>query len=231
VAAVYWHHAVQVCFVCQCFATHCDRLPAAVNVVCWLSQLLHTLQVLHNAGRVHRDIRPDNLVFVKDSHNPATLRLLVIDWAYSCPRNSEELYNGATHFVSPAVAKHLLDRQLSAACRTFVFTAGDDLYSWLLVCVWMHALHHLTYVFATLEREYRHDPILARKQRAIGQVFNRYLESSMWRPLRDAVLRHMGNDRRASSRGEMLAVDYRDLYELINIARQEDFEFHAGMNG
>jgi serine/threonine protein kinase len=229
VAAVYWHHAVQVCFVC--FATHCDRLPAAVNVVCWLSQLLHTLQVLHNAGRVHRDIRPDNLVFVKDSHNPATLRLLVIDWAYSCPRNSEELYNGATHFVSPAVAKHLLDRQLSAACRTFVFTAGDDLYSWLLVCVWMHALHHLTYVFATLEREYRHDPILARKQRAIGQVFNRYLESSMWRPLRDAVLRHMGNDRRASSRGEMLAVDYRDLYELINIARQEDFEFHAGMNG
>jgi hypothetical protein len=53
----------------------------------------------------------------------------------------------------------------------------------------------------------------------------------MWRPLRDAVLRHMGNDRQASSRGEMLAVEYRDLYEFINIARQEDFEFHAGMNG
>ncbi len=188
-----------------------------------LVQLLNTLMALHSAGYVHRDIRPDNLLFVPDQDDSERYRLMLIDWAYGCRRNSLEQYNGATHFVSPDsdVARHLDARQVYGAAKVFRFIAGDDLYSWLLVCVWLHAKHRLSGQFFELDEAMSNGRIeLEQKQEAIRMLFEKHLELPMWRPLWDAVKAKMTKDRReADEGGPASAVDYTALYNLIHFAR------------
>jgi hypothetical protein len=218
-APVCWHHAVQV------RPHHCTwrRTVAVTRGVCSLPQLLKLLQVLHNAGIVHRDIRPDNLLFIRDSIDPAKrLRLMLIDWAYASRRNAEEPYCGATGFVSPAVAQHLIDRQKAGGDRTFRLTAGDDLYSWLLVCVWVHSKASMTAVLWGIEDQCAKDANLQRKQGLIDAMFKAQLRLPMWRRLHDAVVTIMNGqrDRVEESGSDRLPVDYTELFDLIPLGAE-----------
>jgi serine/threonine protein kinase len=101
-------------------------------------QLLLLLQAIHRAGLCHRDVRPDNVVFVDDGVSAAfsvTRHVMLIDWAFACTLGVAEKYNGTLHFASSAVLDHLS----CAPCAPYASTRGDDLHAWARTCA---ALSH-----------------------------------------------------------------------------------------
>lgn len=94
------------------------------------TQVLYVLQAMHNRGLRHRDVRPDNILLVGG-------KAMLIDFAYCCTEGPSE-YSGARHFVSPAVAKHLVSLMSGHGERCYRFTRSDDLHSLIRVCA-IHA--------------------------------------------------------------------------------------------
>jgi serine/threonine protein kinase len=183
-----------------------------------LSQLLNTIQVLHNNGIVHRDIRPDNLLFDKQVVNDRVVyRLILIDWAFAWFRDVPALYNGATNYVSPAVHKHMLTRmgQDPAAAYFFKFTAEDDLYSWLLTCLVLAYESHFAAEFQHINEHFKGlNRDLLIQEHTYG-LFQKYLGTTAWKPLYDAVWKKADAAEAARRAGTDYRVDYRDLHNLI----------------
>jgi serine/threonine protein kinase len=179
--------------------------------------LANTLQAIHNDGIVHRDVRPDNIVFIPVDDDVNQVKL--IDFSFACRRNTLAPYSGATHFVSPRVADHLKQRSVGGGDdgdASFMFTAGDDLYSWMLVCVWMHSRAQLAAAFHRFDRL----TDVSKKQRLIRQMFNQQLATPTWCRLRDAVQVMISADAAAADCGEQLFVDYSPLHVLIPLPHQ-----------
>jgi serine/threonine protein kinase len=180
-------------------------------------QVLNLLQVIHTAGRVHRDIRPDNLLFHPRDAGPIDDDLMVIDWAFSCGRNEMTAYCGATHFVSPAVAEHLIARAGRAGpAPTFCYTATDDVHSWLRVCVFMFNRVSMSAALSRLDRI----TDLGKKQRLVQKMFDDELASSTWRLLWDAVNALEERDPRVFNAPPAGVFDYTHLRDLIPLRRQ-----------
>lgn len=78
-------------------------------------QVLRVLQVVHSSGIVHRDIRPDNLLFHSEG-------VLVNDWGASIEANVRSPYHGAARHVSDDVLDFLASDD-----ETYVYTVCDDL--------------------------------------------------------------------------------------------------------
>lgn len=171
-------------------------------------QVLNLLQVLHSADIVHRDLRPDNLVFYSVD---SCVRVMLIDWAFACRRNERRPYCGATHFVSPTVAAHLINRYCDGGGggAMYRFTAGDDLHSWLRLCLWMANERHLDDTLDRIDEACKNDETLARKQRCVKAMFDAQLATATWAPLAKAVAA-MAESVEGGGR-----VDYTSLHELI----------------
>jgi serine/threonine protein kinase len=185
-----------------------------------VSQLLSTMQVLHNNRIVHRDIRPDNLLFSKqDVNGHGVNRLLLIDWAFAWFRDDPAVYMGATNFVSPAVREHMRARMLNPSA-THRFTAEDDLYSWLLVCLAMANWAHFADELARLEVMFPAAKDIAEKQAAAALLFEMYLATPSWSPLREAVKRKIDVGNKARLDGVDYTVDYSDLHAFIPLNEQ-----------
>jgi len=73
---------------------------------CHVAQIIQVLKVAHNAGYVHRDIRPENLLRVSND------RALVIDWGFAEKVDFKGPYSGTLHFASDAVLNDLLSNKL-----------------------------------------------------------------------------------------------------------------------
>jgi hypothetical protein len=183
--------------------------------------LLNTLQALHNAGRVHRDIRPDNLAFIVDVDSPADSKLLLLDWAFAGERNVAAPYSGATHFVSPRVADHLIGlartRTAPAGPVLFCFTATDDVHSWLRLCV---AMFNTVNVMAAFRYIDLNSPDLATKQRLIkAMMFDKELEAWTWVRLAAAVRELEARDRPEVG-VKPQPVDYSHLHAFIPLRQR-----------
>jgi len=73
---------------------------------CHVAQIIQVLKVAHNAGYVHRDIRPENLLRVSND------RALVIDWGFAEKVDFKGPYSGTLHFASDAVLDDLRSNKL-----------------------------------------------------------------------------------------------------------------------
>ncbi len=141
---------------------------------------------------------------------------MVIDWAFSCRRNEMTAYCGATHFVSPAVAEHLIDRAKRAGpAPTFCYTATDDVHSWLRVCVFMFNRVSMSAALSRLDRITH----LAKKQRLVKKMFDDELASPTWRDLAAAVTALEAYDAREFDAPPRV-FDYTHLRDLIPLRRQ-----------
>ena len=85
-------------------------------------QILFTLQEVNKLKYVHRDIRPDNILFLNDK---ATVFLC--DWGFAVDEGVRT-YGGTIHFASKSVLDQLRKNPISVRS-----TFADDLFS--LVCV------------------------------------------------------------------------------------------------
>jgi hypothetical protein len=174
------------------------------------------MAALHNNGIGHRDFRPDNLVFFTFKPEVKWPRLVhqigLIDYAFACELNVPGMYNGATHFVSPAVRQHM--QALRDARASFCFQASDDLYSWLYVCLWMSNRAYFAGEMKRIEEEFAGPHNLVARQDLIAAVFDANLSEYPWRDLRDAVRARADAPQ---SRGH---IDYSDLFDLIPLTRQ-----------
>lgn len=83
-------------------------------------QLLETLQHVHKHGFVHRDIRPANLLVQRNGS------ILVNDWGFTVPIDTEQPYAGTLIHASDAVLKKLSEGQANIRV-----TAADDLVSFV----------------------------------------------------------------------------------------------------
>jgi serine/threonine protein kinase len=188
-----------------------------VTAVCNCRQVLELLQVLHNADIVHRDLRPDNLVFYKVG---SRVYVMLIDWAFACPRNEWRPYCGATHFVSPTVAAHLINRYSGSGSDTYCFTAGDDLHSWLRLCLWMSNERHLSDALGRIEVAHQGEATLAPKQRHIKHMFDKQLATTQWAPLAAAVNTIAASVAQAGG----VRVDYSTLHKLIPLNEELEYK-------
>jgi len=84
---------------------------------CHVAQIIQVLKVAHDAGYVHRDIRPENLLRVSDE------QALVIDWGFAERVDFKGPYRGTLHFASDAVLDDLLSNGVHKVSRQ------DDLHS------------------------------------------------------------------------------------------------------
>jgi hypothetical protein len=97
----------------------CGRPPLK-----FFENLVDDLQKLHQLGLVHRDVRPDNLVYVNRQNSD---RLVLIDWSSSIYKDTKASFEGTVRYASNDVLQGLSSRQ------KITFGAGDDLCSMVKV--------------------------------------------------------------------------------------------------
>ncbi|NCQ42735.1 MAG: protein kinase [Cyanobacteria bacterium] len=89
-------------------------------------QLLSALNHLHNKKIVHRDIKPDNIVFIESKSNDIIIKL--IDFGTSIIKNQEPLTKelGTIYYIAPEVFNNNYDEKCD------VWSAGVILY--IMLC-------------------------------------------------------------------------------------------------
>jgi serine/threonine protein kinase len=169
-------------------------------------QLLLLLQAIHRAGLCHRDVRPDNVVFVDDGVSSAASvmrHVMLIDWAFACTLGANEQYNGTLHFASSAVLDHL-SRDPTAL---YASTRGDDLHAWARTCA---ALSHPKLHCALCLEFNSTPPIAASLYTDLKAFWAANLQHEHWAALAAEI------DVVASSASDS-AVDYSSLIPLIPV--------------
>jgi hypothetical protein len=86
--------------------------------------LVDDLGKLHRLGLVHRDVRPDNLVYVPDE---TSIKLVLIDWSSSVYKDIETSFEGTVRYASDDVLQRLIRK------KKITYTAKDDLCSMVKV--------------------------------------------------------------------------------------------------
>lgn len=113
-----------------------SRLPLS-NRLLILKTIAHSLQILHRAGIVHGDLKPDNILIKQTKTNLYTTKLIDFDNSYFIgqpPELSEELV-GDMVFYSPEVAAYVQD---SEAVPPEMLTDKADIFSLgLIFCLYL----------------------------------------------------------------------------------------------
>ena len=117
-------------------AALCGKLMAVVPCFAkpHVEQLILTLKEAHEAGIVHRDVQPANVMF-----DGTTGNVVLLDRGFSCGVGNAPVVQDSVFCASPKVRdawckRHAVGEHPLGAV-TANFTAGDDVYAAALTCV------------------------------------------------------------------------------------------------
>jgi serine/threonine protein kinase len=115
-------------------STHPNAFPTYKDKLGLILKIVQGLQHIHNAGIVHGDLKPANIVLDQN------LSPKIIDFNLATHFNVKDVFKGTYEFASPKLMKYPEDPD-----HKFIYGPADDVYSLGVVIYWLFHDGHVPF--------------------------------------------------------------------------------------